>query len=146
MSHGILGFLMVSPFLNSKNCSRSVLAKNWRLYTVVAASACKKSMRLAASRIQFVQGWPPVACNTSKNGGHLPATGGHPGTIWMRLAASRPRNSGRLAASRMHAGEGVVVASRRRILHALAASTGKVASFLQARCDNNYFNLKMKKL
>ena len=101
--------------------------------------------RMAASRIQFVQGWPPVACNTSKNGGHLPATGGHPGIIWMRLAATRQRNSGRLAASRMHAGGGAVAASRRQILHALAASTCKVANFLQARCDNNYLNLKMKK-
>ncbi len=33
--------------------------------------------------------WRPVACNMNKTDGNLPATGGHAGTICMRLAASR---------------------------------------------------------
>jgi hypothetical protein len=58
---------MASSFFNSNNCSRSVLAKNWRLCTQMAASACKVSMRLnctrvAASCMQIVPEWPPVAC------------------------------------------------------------------------------------
>jgi hypothetical protein len=86
-------FLIVCSFFTSNNCSRSVLAKNWRLCTAVAACACKNNMRLAASRIlclcrlaasciQIVPGWPPVACNM--NGRNLPATGGHSSTICMQ--------------------------------------------------------------
>ncbi len=44
---------------------------------------------MAASRKQFVPAWPPVACNMNKTDGNLPATGGHAGTICMRLAATR---------------------------------------------------------
>jgi hypothetical protein len=32
---------MASSFFNSNNCSRSVLAKHWRLCTQLAASVCK---------------------------------------------------------------------------------------------------------
>ncbi len=46
-----LDFLKVSSFFYSYNCSRSALAKNWRLCTGLAASACKICMRLVASRI-----------------------------------------------------------------------------------------------
>jgi hypothetical protein len=46
-------------------------------------------MRLAASRIQIAPEWPPVACNMNKTDGNSPATGGHAGTICVRLAATR---------------------------------------------------------
>jgi hypothetical protein len=36
------------------------------------------------------------------------------------------------------------MATRKQILHALAASSCKAASFLHARCKNNYLNKKMK--
>jgi hypothetical protein len=48
-----------------------VLAKNWRFFTQLAASACEVCMRLAASRM------------------NLHATDGHSGTICMRLVATR---------------------------------------------------------
>jgi hypothetical protein len=60
-----------------------------------------------------------VACHWRPRGYTLHATGGHSGKIHMRLAASRVQT-----------------------LHALAASC--VQSFLQARCENNYLNKKMK--
>jgi len=41
-------FLIASSLFNSNNCSRIVFAKNWRLCTQLAASACKIRMRLAA--------------------------------------------------------------------------------------------------
>jgi hypothetical protein len=45
--------------------------------------------RVAASRMQIVPAWQPVACNMNKIGRNLHATGGHAGTICMRLAATR---------------------------------------------------------
>ncbi len=89
---------MASSFFHSNNCSRSVLAKNWRLCMQLAASACKlyprgrqshaawiKSaaicMRLAATRVLFACVWWPRGYN-------LHATGGHSGTICMRLTAT----------------------------------------------------------
>jgi hypothetical protein len=69
---------MTSSFFNSNNCSRSVLAKNWRL-------ACNWSPALA----KFACYWRPVACNMNKIGRNLHATCGHAGTISMRLAATR---------------------------------------------------------
>ena len=85
---------------------------SWPLCAIVAATASKISMRLAASRptllyrlaasrMQIEPGWPPVACNMGKIGAHLLATGGHPRSICIRLAAKRQRRGGRLAASRM---------------------------------------------
>jgi hypothetical protein len=62
--------------------------------------ACKNSMRLAASHIQIVTKWPPVAYKLYPSGrqshgkrkkiyGNLPTTGGHAGSICMRLTANR---------------------------------------------------------
>ncbi len=45
--------------------------------------------RVAASRMQIVPAWPPVACNMNKIDGNLHATGSHVDTICMRLAATR---------------------------------------------------------
>ncbi len=42
---------MASSFFYSNNCSRSVLAKNWRLFTLLSASACKICFRVALSSI-----------------------------------------------------------------------------------------------
>jgi hypothetical protein len=50
MSHGFSDFLMVSSIFNSNNSSCSLLSKNWGLFT-----------QLAASRIQIVTKWLPVA-------------------------------------------------------------------------------------
>jgi hypothetical protein len=38
--------------------------------------------------MQIVPAWPPVACNMNKIGRNLHATGGHAGTICMRMAAT----------------------------------------------------------
>ncbi len=67
------GFLMVS--FNSNNYSGTVLSKNWCLCTALVASVCKICMQLAASHIQVVLKWPPVACNMNKINGSLPGTG-----------------------------------------------------------------------
>jgi hypothetical protein len=40
---------------------------------------------VTASRMQIVPSWPPVACNMYKIDGNLHVTGGHAGTICMRL-------------------------------------------------------------
>jgi hypothetical protein len=64
-----------------------------------------------------------VACDWRPHGYNLHATGGHRGTTYMRLAASHMQ-----------------------ILHALRTVQSKVASFLQAHCENNYLNYKMKAL
>ncbi len=95
--------------------------------------ACKNDMRLAASRIQIVPQWPPVACNLYPNvspvAGELPAillilhaTGGHAHTICMRLVATRVKLESNWWQVQYQA-----------------------ASFLKARCQNNYFNWKMRK-
>jgi hypothetical protein len=49
-------------------------------------------MRLAATRLQFACDWQPLEYN-------LYATGGHSGTIYMRLTASRMNTLHALAAS-----------------------------------------------
>jgi hypothetical protein len=49
----------------------------------------KNCTRVAASRLQIVPAWPPVSCNMNKIDGNLHATGGHAGTICMRLVATR---------------------------------------------------------
>ncbi len=51
LSRRFSDFLMASSFFYSNNCSHSVLAKNRRHCTQLAASACKVCMQLAASRI-----------------------------------------------------------------------------------------------
>ncbi len=68
-----------------------MLAKNWQLCIVLAASGQLhiNCTRVAASHMQIVPAWPPVACNKNKIDGNLPATGGHTGTICMRLAATQ---------------------------------------------------------
>jgi hypothetical protein len=48
----------------------------------LAASACKNWMQLAASRIQIVPAWPPVACELYPRGRQLHAN-------CTRVAASR---------------------------------------------------------
>jgi hypothetical protein len=178
----------------------------------LAASACKVCMRLAAvayklypsdrqshinctrvaaSHMQIVPAWPPVACNMNKIGRNLHATGGPAGTICMQLAATRVQfacdwwplgyktrdsrqevckrpslhhNYSFLALAIPHprpyfwffsrrlldiwfgkcAGTMDGKATWKQILHPLAASACKSASFLQARCENNYLNKKMK--
>jgi hypothetical protein len=49
-------------------------------------------MRLTATRLQFPCDWPPLGFNLYANGGHL-------GTIYMRIAASRMQTLHALAAS-----------------------------------------------
>ncbi len=44
-------FLMASSFFYSNKCSRSVLAKNWRLCTQLVANACKICFRVVLSSI-----------------------------------------------------------------------------------------------
>jgi hypothetical protein len=43
--------VMVSSLFYSHNCSHSMLAKNWRLCTQLAASACKNCFHVALSSI-----------------------------------------------------------------------------------------------
>jgi hypothetical protein len=43
---------------------------------------------VAASRMQIVPAWPPAACNINKIDCNLPATGGHTGTICIRLVVA----------------------------------------------------------
>ncbi len=87
-------FLMASSFFYSNKSSGSMLSKNWRFCIMLAASACKSCMRLAASHRQFVPEWPPVACilyprDRRPLGYNLHATGGHSGTSCFWLAARR---------------------------------------------------------
>ncbi len=82
-------FFMASSFFNSNNCSRSVLAKNWRLCTQLATKACKVWMRLAASRMQFVPECQPFACKLYPRGRQSHATWIKSAEICMRLAATR---------------------------------------------------------
>ncbi len=44
---------------------------------------------VAASPMQIVPAWPPVACNMNKINGHSHATGVHTGAICMRLATTQ---------------------------------------------------------
>ncbi len=99
VSHRFSDFFMAFSFFSSNNCSRSVLAKNWRLCMQLATSACKVCMRLAASRMQILPEWPPLACKLYPSGRQTHATwiksaeiflatGGHTGIICMRLAAT----------------------------------------------------------
>jgi len=86
-------FLTASSIFNSNHCSRSVLAKKWRLSTQLAAGACKickicNCTLVAASCMLFVLTWPPVACNMNKISRNLHPTGGHVGTICMQLVAT----------------------------------------------------------
>ncbi len=46
-SYRFSDFLIASLFFNSNNCSRSLLAKNWRLCTQLTASACKIYFRVS---------------------------------------------------------------------------------------------------
>jgi hypothetical protein len=71
-------------------------------------------MRLAATRVQFACYWRPL-------GYTLYVTGGHSGTIYMRLAASRMQ-----------------------ILHALAASCVLSRQFFASTLGEQLFELKIK--
>ncbi len=66
---------MVSSFFNLNNCS-----KNWRLCNALHCTYAYR-MRLAASRIQIVPEWPPVACKLYPSGRQLHAN-------YTRVAAS----------------------------------------------------------
>jgi hypothetical protein len=63
---------MVSPFFYSKNCSRSVLSKVWRLLTVMAASACKITEVcgwLPVVQVHYFSAtWPPIAYKFCQGG------------------------------------------------------------------------------
>ncbi len=74
---------------------------------------------MAASRWQIPVDFIHVACDWRSSGYNLPLTGGHSGTICMRLAARR-----------VH------------FLLALAASTLQTRQFLKARSQNNWLNKK----
>ncbi len=71
-------------------------------------------MRLAATRVQIACDWRPVGYN-------LYAAGGHSGTIYMRLAASRMQT-----------------------LHALVASCVQSRQFFASMLREQLLNLKMK--
>ncbi len=43
-------------------------------------------IQVAASRMQIVPAWPPVACNMNKIDGNLPATGGHIDKKFVKVA------------------------------------------------------------
>jgi hypothetical protein len=92
-------FLMESSFLNSNNCSCSVLAKKLaalhstgrlRMQSLHATGGQShiNYTRGTASSMQIVPAWPPVAFKINKIDGDLHATGGHAGTICMRLSAT----------------------------------------------------------
>ncbi len=84
-------------FLN--NCSVRVLPKLTALHGTDRQHAQKldatggqshtNCSRVAASRMQIVPEWPPVACNMNKIDGNLPVNGGHSGTICMPLASTQ---------------------------------------------------------
>ncbi len=63
---------MVSLFFISKNCSRSLLSKDWRLLTVMAASACKITEVcgwLPAVQVHYFSAtWQPVAYKLFRGG------------------------------------------------------------------------------
>ncbi len=111
MSRRFSDFLMVSSFFNSNNCSRSVLAKNWRLAQAKLHATGGQShinfTRVAASRMQIVPEWLSVAwklypCGRQSQATwiklaeickrprryNLHVTDGHSSTICMRLAAT----------------------------------------------------------
>jgi hypothetical protein len=75
--------------------------------------------RVAASRMQIYADFIHVACDWLPRGYNLHATGGHSGTICMRLPASRMQ-----------------------ILHALAASTVHSCQFFARTLREQLFELK----
>jgi hypothetical protein len=176
VSHRFSDFLMASSFFNSNNCSRSVLAKNWRLCIQLAASrmqivpawppgACNMNkiteicMRLAATRVQFACDWRPLRYN-------LHATGSHSVTrqetsrqevckrpslhhiyIFLALASPHPRRMlpnfqpldiwfGKCAGTMDD------IATRKQILHALAASCVQSRTFFASTLREQLFELK----
>ncbi len=83
-------------------------------------SACLLSCnRVAARRMQIVPEWPPVACKFRQILFMLHATGGHSGTFYMELAASRMQT-----------------------LHALAASCMQSCQFFASKLREQSFELK----
>jgi hypothetical protein len=68
-------------------------ARNWPLahakFVLSGRQLHINCTRVAASRMQMVPAWLPVACNMNKICGNLHATGGHSDTICIQLAASR---------------------------------------------------------
>jgi hypothetical protein len=63
----------------------------WHLQNLDAtgSQSLTNCTRVAASCMQIVPGWPPVACNMNKINGNLHATGSHSGTMCMLLATNR---------------------------------------------------------
>ncbi len=150
--------------------------------------------RVAASCMQIVPGWPPVACHMNKIDWNLHATDGH-GTICMWLAATRVQNLHAIGGHSVTRQEtsrqevckrtslhhnyiflalasphprcmlrtiqltalGYLVWKMRwyygwhshteaNFAHASGQLCAKPPFFLQARCENNYLNKKMKTL
>ncbi len=76
------GFARNSPLAHAK------LACDWQPVTYKLYLSGRKSHIIctwvAASWMQIVPVWPPVACNMNKNGRNLHATGGHAGAICVK--------------------------------------------------------------
>ncbi len=100
MSRRFSDFLVASSCFYSNNCSGSELSKSWRLYMQLAASRMQKldatgrqshtyCTRVAASRLQIVPAWPPIACKLYLRGRQSHATWIKSTGICMRLAATR---------------------------------------------------------
>jgi hypothetical protein len=104
---------------------------------------------VAAIRMQIVPAWPPVACKFPSILFMLHATGGHASTIYMQLAASCMQTSVdfiHVACNRQHSGKIYMdwpPVACKVLMHQRPVAC-KAASFLQARCENNYLNKKMK--
>jgi hypothetical protein len=90
---------MVSSFFNSNNCSGSVLSNTdgFALYWLLAhaklnatgSQSHSNCIQAATSCMQILPAWPPVPYNMNKIDDNLSGTGGHMGTICMRLVATR---------------------------------------------------------
>jgi hypothetical protein len=65
--------------------------------------------------MQMVPAWPPVACKFRPILIMLHATGGHVGTIYMRLAASRMQTLHALAASCMQSHQFLAITLREQL-------------------------------
>jgi len=67
VSRSFSDFLMASSFLNSNNCSGSVLLKNWRLGTVLAASCIQVITGRGVRYKEDFSKLPPDGCKTIGN-------------------------------------------------------------------------------
>ncbi len=132
--HRFSDFLMSSSFSSKNNCSHSVLAKNWRLCTQLAASACKICFRVALSSIvpahfpNQISNGPQL--NNQKHGGVCGLANAKKYNYDVKKFLYTPLvclSCTRVAASHMTGGHlGTIyiqlAANRMQTLHALAAS------------------------